>query len=305
MTKFKVLLCPLVTSDTKRAVRAIQSCFIQEKVPIEFDVHVIINSKNQTFIEEISEYCSEKLISYSITFSDGTPSTGKNSVWDFFNSTDCTHLAQIDGDDFFYPSFLKHVTRHLFKFQTTDVLATIAYDKLMKKPQEGLKELENGLYFAVWESNYHDYGYHLGEDKIFDNTKKSTFTHPRLFSKKITQNFRYDPEFVVGEDYKLHYQMLHSHQKDEICYWHTSATDMWVYDSTSLGIQKKHLNTLIDGEYCIVEDSNLEIKLRGFVEKTMMRYRSAAGELPIDYAPMYLSIEEKIKFVNLFLNSSI
>lgn len=297
----KVLLSPLVSEDYSRSVRAIESCFIQKFHKLNFDVHVVINSQDNDFIIDIEKYCIDNEINYTISESDGTPSTGKNSVFEVFKDSDCSHLSQLDGDDFFYPLFLTHVERHLKKYLTTDVLATIPLDVIFDLYEDESVELSNGQYTLLWGSNYfsnHDWVGKLGRDPMADGISIPNYGRFVLFSKKIVgMDFRYDKEIILGEDKKLHFDFLFAHQKDEISYWFTTATDMWVCDKSTNGIQKKYSSQEDFPENDVITTQ----KLQKYISDTMLPDRSAPGEIPIDYPPMYLLPDEKIKFLNSFL----
>ena len=303
MTPFKILLCPLVTSDFKRAQRVITSCLIQKDFQIASDIHVVINSQDDEFIKQVSIFCKKNEIKSTVTQCDGTPATGKNSAFDVFLNSDCSHLSQIDGDDFFYPTFLKHMQRHLFKFLTTDVLATLPSDLISTKDEPRYKLLENGHFALCWFTNYGNYSTSsmFGEDRIFSPYHTGNYGRFVLYSRKVAERFRFDPEFIVGEDLKLHFEFLHAFQKDEICYWFSTASDTWVRDTSSFGVQKKHSNFLKDGEYHIVEDKQLIKKLKEYIENNMLRERSAPAEIPIDYAPVFLNHLEKFEFLEKFI----
>jgi hypothetical protein len=297
--EFKVLLCPLVSSDFRRAKRAIQSCLNQKNFQIQYDIHVVINSLDKIFVSQIENYCLENSIKYSITVSDGTASTGKNSVFDVFNRTDYSHLCQLDGDDFFYPTFLLQIQRHLNKFKTTDVLACLPFDRIFEHEKPNSYKLKNGYYAEIWGTNYDLYepARVLGEDSIFMSNSIGNYARIILFSKKVSQNFRYDSEYKVGEDRKLHFELLHAYQKDEICYWFTSASDTSVKDTSSFGVQKKYSGVNYNGVVFIVEDEKTTENLKKFIEETMYRERSAPGEIPIDFAPIYMLHNEKYEYL--------
>jgi len=299
--KNKVLLSPLVSEDLPRSVRAIKSCFIQQHHNLEFDVHVVINSQDNDFIIEIEKYCGDNKIQYTISESDGTPSTGKNSVFDVFKNSDCTHLSQLDGDDFFYPVFLLQVERHLKKYPTTDVLTTIPLDAIYDFYENGAIQLENSQYTVLWGTHYFcNYSWlgKMGRDPMADGISIPNYGRFVLYSKKITEmNFKYDKEIILGEDKKMHYDFLLAHQKDEISYWYTTSSDMWVCDKSTNGIQKKYSSREDFPDNDIITTQ----KLQEYISETMIPNRSGPGELPIDYPPMYLIPDEKIKFLNLFL----
>ena len=302
--KPKILLCPLVSEDYDRAVRAIRSAYNQKRHNLLFSVHVVINSQDDDFIQNIVKYCKFNNIPHSVTESDGTPSTGKNAVFDVFKESDCTHLSQLDGDDLFYPTFLTQTERHLKKYPTTDVLCTLPVDIIIYNEEDNTVPLKNGLNAILWGTHYIFYEWvsKIGRDNIVDGISTPNYGRFVLYSKKIIEkNFRYDPSFIIGEDKKLHYEFLYSLQNDEISYWFTSASDMWVCDRTSFGTQKKHSNTVINGENVIVEDVNTTERVTEFVNNLMIPDRSAPGEIPIDFAPIYMVYEEKVDFLNDFL----
>jgi hypothetical protein len=297
--EFKVLLCPLVSSDFRRAKRAIESCSLQKFFQIQYDIHVVINSLDEIFISQIQKYCIENSIKYTITVSDGTASTGKNSVFDVFNQTEYSHMCQLDGDDFFYPTFLLQIQRHLYKFKTTDVLACPPCDKIFEREEPNSYKLKNGYYAKVWHTNYKHYVdlTSFGEDQIFKSNSIGCYAKFILFSKKVSENFRYDSNYKVGEDRKLHFELLYAYQKDEICYWFTSASDTSVKDTSSFGVQKKYSGVIDNGNVIIVENKITTENLKKFIEDTMYRQRSAPGEIPIDFAPMYMSPQEKCEYL--------
>lgn len=298
----KLLVCPLVSDDLYRAIRCIKSCFLQKDHSINFDICVIINSLDSTFVNDISTYCDSKKINYYITKSDGTASTGKNSVFEYFNTTDFTHLTQLDGDDFFYPTYLKHIQRHLSKYPNTDALSTIPCDSLVSTYVEGHTDLEDGTHTCLWGSNYMDFKNYLsmGRDPIVDNISLPNYARLILYSKKISKNFRYDPEILVGEDLKIHFDFLMSHQNDDISYWFTTASDIWVRDTLSIGIQKKVSNHKIGDEYVIVQNNEMFEKVKSYVLGKFNHDRTGPLEIPVDVAPMFFTYDEKIQFLNKF-----
>ena len=64
---------------------------------------VIINSLDPEYVIEATGFCTNNDIQYHITESDGTPSTGKNSLLDKFLESDNEYMVQVDGDDLITP----------------------------------------------------------------------------------------------------------------------------------------------------------------------------------------------------------
>lgn len=75
------------------------------------DLVIVLNAKlncpereiNEYFLKKAEEYCISEEIEYYITPSDGTPSTGKNSVFALFEASDNDYMVLVDGDDFVTP----------------------------------------------------------------------------------------------------------------------------------------------------------------------------------------------------------
>lgn len=299
----KLLVCPLVSDDLYRAMRCIKTCYIQKDHTLNYEVCVVINSLDEIFTADLANYCDSQNIKYVITKSDGTASTGKNTVFEHFNTTDFTHMTQLDGDDFFYPTYLKHVERHLRKYPMTDVLSTIPCDSIMVNPVEGHVVLNNGIGTCLWGLNYTDFreGLPYARDPIVDNISRPNYARLILFSKKASQNFRYDPEVLVGEDLKIHFDFLWAHQHDELSYWFTTASDMWCRDTTSFGVQKKVSNHMVEGQYYITQNNEMFEKVKMHVLNKMNHNRTGPSEIPVDVAPLFFSYPEKIQFLNEFV----
>lgn len=304
MGDVRVLVTILVSSDLSRAIRCIRSCEIQKDHNLDYETHVIINTLDKEFESQMVDYCNWSGKSFVITKSDGTPSTGKNSVFEIFDKKkEFTHLIQIDGDDFLYPTFLKHIERHLKKFPNTDVLAILPCDSIYSTNERQFTLLDNGQYAGIWGTNYSDWRWWLPfeTDSIFSDNCIGNPARLMLFSRAIPNKFFYDKEQLIGEDYKIHFDFLFSHQRDEITYWFTTASDTWVRDTTSRGIQKTGNHKIVDGEHLIDKNKFYEDRLKNYVKEVNGTFRSGAGEIPIDFAPIYMNSEEKIHFLNNFL----
>ena len=297
----KVLLSPLVSEDYYRSVRAIKSCYLQSNHNLEYGVHVVINSLDENFVDEIVGFCLVNNIDYTISESDGTPSTGKNAVFDVFKNSDYTHLSQLDGDDIFYPAFLTQTQRHLTKYPNTDVLSTIPMDVIADNEDQGMFKLENGQYTLLWGTHYYsneDWCGKFGRDRMADGISIPNYGRFVLYSKKVVDlNLSYDKEVVLGEDKKIHFDFLSYHQMDRLSYWFTLASDMWICDKTTNGIQKKY-----SGQDDFPEkDVQTTNYLRAHIAKIMWPERSAPGEIPIDFPPIFMLPEHKLEFLNKIL----
>ena len=64
---------------------------------------VVINTLDDDYAVEASEFCELNDIEHYVTESDGTPSTGKNSVLRLFLESDYQYMVHVDGDDLITP----------------------------------------------------------------------------------------------------------------------------------------------------------------------------------------------------------
>ena len=304
MSNIKILVAILVSNDLPRAIRCIKSCRQQKDHNLDYEVCVVINTLNEEFKKEIVYYCNWEGIKFKLTESDGTPSTGKNSVFEVFDKEkEFTHLVQIDGDDLLYPTFLRHIERHLTKYPNTDVLGILPCDSIYLNQEENYYKLNNGQFAGVWGTNYSSWNFWIPfyTDSIFSEENKGNLSRLMLFSRKIPNKFFYDKEQLIGEDYKIHFDLLFAHQRDEIIYWFSTASDTWVRDTTSFGVQKKESNFILDGQPIIRKSEYYQERLRKYILETNGEFRSGSGEIPIDFAPIYMSIEDKLRFLNEIL----
>lgn len=64
---------------------------------------VVINSLNKEYVDRATDFCVSNDIEHYVTESDGTPSTGKNSVLRLFLESDNEYMVHVDGDDMITP----------------------------------------------------------------------------------------------------------------------------------------------------------------------------------------------------------
>jgi hypothetical protein len=200
---------------------------------------------------------------------------------------------------------LTQTERHLTKYPLTDVLATLPVDVLLSNYEEGDRKLDKGFFAKLWGTHYagpRGWNDYFGRDKLVDGISIPNYARFVLFSRKIAEmGFKYDKNFLVGEDKKLHFDFLYYHQLDKISYWFTMASDMWICDGMSYGVQKKHYDHLLKVEGVVGDDTETTERLRQYVMNLLCPDRSAPGEIPTDYPPIYLDYEEKVNFLNKFL----
>ena len=93
----KILVAILTSGKPEKLGRCIQSVTNNSSL---FERIVICNSNDENFINLASQISYDNNINFRTSVSNGTPGKGKNSVLDYFLTTDCDWLFQIDGDDY-------------------------------------------------------------------------------------------------------------------------------------------------------------------------------------------------------------
>ena len=191
------------------------------------DSVVVINTVDLEHTKRVKSFCESKGIEYHITESDGTPSTGKNSVLDIFLASDNDYCVLIDGDDvltphgvWFYknlstldnpPDALLLMNQKGIRFVGDDTYVshpfTVNYDQVLSfdyvsyyKDKHLLSEETAELYQDL-QCRY------FGQSKKYHQGREA---HSRVtwISKKAAQ-FRFDNEVIVGEDTLNMFELKH------------------------------------------------------------------------------------------------
>jgi hypothetical protein len=237
MAKLKYyVLCSSNMFTTKRHLDTIP----KEDVVYVFNSNIWCDQhaeKNSQYLADAEAWAISEGIDYHITYSDGTPSTGKNSVLDIFQASDNDYMILVDGDDFITPHGIWLYDKIAQSESPPDVIA-LEY-QLGLIPEYFAKTLFQGTdldpnykpSYAIrsfkqckkwWErqvagtgvpiDNMHPDGpeysiaLNAAQHKIYsfaydyiDNWEP----HLRVvfYSKRATtSDFRFDPELIVGED---------------------------------------------------------------------------------------------------------
>jgi hypothetical protein len=293
----KIAMCPLVSRDLYRAIRATNSCRNQFKTKsINFETVPIINSQNQEFIENFTKWCEKEEIKFKITESNGTPSKGKNSVLEFLLESDFDGVSLTDGDDLFYPTGALQIERHLIHHSNTDVLIVKPSDQVSNNKVENSTEIKNNQYAILWGTNNikMNYKYGPGEHDIFTkgHYASGNIGGHVFYSKKLANLVKYDEQQLLGEDLLLEFELLKLHQKGDISFWLSFASDVQMLDRTDHnGIQM--IKNKTEG---IIYFNRLLEK----VQKILCKERSSFDELPVEFPPMLFNYEQKINWLKEF-----
>ena len=101
---------------------------------------VIINTLNEEYAEIATRFCVSNSIEHYITESDGTPSTGKNSLLDKFLESDNEYMVQVDGDDYITP-YGRNLYRTVALGDSPPDIICLANQLSVQTPQEGFFDL--------------------------------------------------------------------------------------------------------------------------------------------------------------------
>ena len=289
----KIALCPLVSRDIEKAIRATNSCRNQFKPKnLEIETVAIVNSQKQEFIDQFCKWCDEEQVKYKITESNGTPSKGKNSVLEFLSQSEFDGVSMTDGDDLFYPTGMLQIERHLNHHPGTDVLIVKPSDQVTNFSDSGLQINEN-QYAVCWGMNLVNLGYLYGCGKHDMFTKGHVAARNLgghvFYSKKMTQMARYDEEQLLGEDLLLEFNLLKLHQEGKLCFWLSFASDVQMLDRTQQeSIQYTKNGT--DGKFYYD-------RLMNKVQQLLPEDRSSFNELPVEFPELLFSYNQKIEWL--------
>lgn len=116
----KFLIGILTSDDTAKLERAIKS------VEGDVDILVVANSLDTSYAEKAKEVADRYGCQFIETVSNGTPGRGKQSVLDYFNTTDYDYLIPIDGDDYIFEGGISRIV---------DIVTQNGYDVLSNTGQ--------------------------------------------------------------------------------------------------------------------------------------------------------------------------
>jgi len=199
----KILITILTSCDLKLLDLSIWSSINQDYE--NYDIYIIVNSKNSIYYNEVKHFCSEKypgkIKKIIETESNGKPGKGHNSCIQEFNKTEYEYLVILDGDDFLYPCALRRLNNLYEKGHDIVLLdgnpSKITYkNKFTESTNNNIKQFNynNNIYI---EQNI--------VNKISDDFNNIIATPFRLISinKSFSNNNEkiYDEHMGIYDDY--------------------------------------------------------------------------------------------------------
>lgn len=267
----------------------------QRTIPLD-QMTVVINTLDESFESEASQFCANEGIDYVITESNGTPSQGKNSVMDLFQGSDYDYFVLVDGDDFLTPHGVWTYQQIAASDNPPDVLALEYQYGIWRdygyggdlpgngepgappEPTLGVKYTddpdtilgygcrcfmhprqwwEDALEGVLVAKNETDHSYTLSSvhSRWVNHCYRfisSYETHLRLvfFSQSAAEGYRYDTEFMCGEDTLLYLTYKDAWVNGNLQLRHLfDRYPTYVYDQRVYGIIDQSRDHDEDGNY--------------------------------------------------------
>lgn len=243
----------------------------RSNIPKE-DLYVIINTLNENFKDAAVEWCTKEKIDFSVTESDGTPATGKNSFLDIFSNSENDYAVLIDGDDFLTPhgvatynkianlleppdavclklgfaltadyysyGYIEH-TQGLNPENFNGIASRYFYVKHWRMLIDGTLAREKYLQFASAKIDFNVLKNSMKEWAEYSRKSLDGLeTHMRVtFISKRAAKYRFDNTMIVGEDVMNLIDLKHAAHNGEITMFKIDETlPTYIYEQRTHGI---------------------------------------------------------------------
>lgn len=305
--RIKLLLVHLTSGDVDRLERGIEASeklFTTEdlNVVIDYTIQIVVNTKTEGYFEEVVKRLGDRVGTIARTDSDGTPGTGKNSVFKHFRKckTKYDYLFQVDGDDFLYPCALRQLSRLLDKtdmadvvsFQSMDWLSTNFTDQMSYVPI-----IDKKLWLYSWchaEPNLREIPafVYVTEPEFGKSGRIFTPGTSMILSRKFLVNHRnvvHTNEISLFEDYLYYLKLFKLHLDEKIKMVHTNNSYFYVYDKAN--------ENSVSTKNCYYSEKEIGL-LTGYVKDYNMMDKHPRDDLEfiILGEPEEFSLEDKVIF---------
>ena len=294
----KLLVLVLTSSKIKLLKRCVESVKNQYKVNLNYDVKIIVNTKNNDYYNEV--ITTIKDIEIIRTESNSRPGKGHNSCFKVFKQkSEYTHCSMIDGDDMYYPVAFQQFERMLNKNPELDLVHLMLNDrvhfdnpdnfnyknlKFNFKLISSFRENENWWNKVVLKSPL--------ENKIEDCKTPSRIL---LVSRNIfntTLPIEYSEDLTLYDDFIVFCAFYEAQLKNELNTFSTSDTNIYLYNclndhSASHNFKKK-------------EQENIMFQKESSVFTNVLKDNWKINNLPFMQLeqPNNFTTEDKINFCN-------
>ncbi len=222
----RLLVAILTSRDAKKLQRCIESVLPQTQ-----DVVVVCNTLDSSY-ENIATLVAESYgIQCIITESNGTPARGKNSVLDYFLTTNYDYLTQVDADDYLQVDAIDTLYSVIEANPEIDVLGLNNMNILLN----GNKYTEKTLFSNRVASSFanitdEEHSKNLFKINVFMR-KKLNCNRMILYSRKCAKYFKFDETLLGSEDLVASYKLYYD---PKICYLRIDD-NIYIYELEQTG----------------------------------------------------------------------
>ena len=228
----KLLVGVLTDRYPKKLERCLNSIDVQG-----FNVGkvVVCNTLNNDYIPVAKKIAEQRGWKFVVTESNGTCSKGKNSVLDYFATTDYDYLTLIDGDDYFEPNSLSILERVIDKHDP-DVVGLIGSSAIVGDNRIPLNEWEIS---DDWRTRTRE---RIESTKnarklilLYERAKKLLeFNRFVVISKRCLEFFRFSENIRIS-DIHLSLKLKHYVNQGLLKYIILDSDNIYTYDGNDFG----------------------------------------------------------------------
>jgi hypothetical protein len=243
MVNDNTLVAILTTTDSDACVRAYQSVGDYHKV-------IVVNTPDPDYVTELQNLLPDaNIIETPCT---GTPGQGKQSVWEYFLTTDHEYLIPMEGDDMFYPGGVDKIVSWQSD-SDSDVWWVVGEDILYgHRYMSNWRQLD--LTTILTDTGVPDSDLMAMIKYMTDIFKLITqrgYSHHRIIqiNRHIAQTFSYNTKIQGSEDVIMNAKLKLSHLHSEI--------RLTVMHSQEICVYLKHIDTGAGRQFMLSDAHNL------------------------------------------------
>ena len=224
---------------TSRDVSKLKRC-IESVLPQTDKVVVVCNTLDFSYAEEATQLANSYGLKCVVTESNGTPGKGKNSLKDYFLTTEFTHLIPVDGDDFLLPNAVEIIS-NIVESKNPDVIGLI--DGLVMLGGEIMTAKEWQEHEVLFQRsvdntearNLKRLNLHIAKIRRISTEYDNFFNRFVLLSREATSHINYNETLTGAEDIKQSFLFKLMQQEGKINYLILSSQNIYMYDVTDMG----------------------------------------------------------------------
>lgn len=238
-----ILVGILTSSNPDKLRRCIGSVLSQTT-----NVVVICNTPDFSYVEQARKVADEFNLKFIVTESNGTPARGKNSVLDYFRTTDHAYFMQVDGDDELSSDCLSKLENIVDDKPDVDVVG-LTYNYMLYDGTETTAEdffESKDIYSFAGINGAH--GLRLIQlGKFLANNL--VYNRMLLYSRKCLDHLIFDESFLGSEDVVAAYKLFYN---KEIQYVLTNE-HLYVYHLEAGGNFNSFLSSSLEIKKVLIE----------------------------------------------------